>query len=347
MEKPFDYLVFIGRFQPFHIGHYDVVTQALELSERVILVLGSHNRARDPKNPFTTSERIEIIKSGLSNLPDQDRNRVFYAPQVDHPYNEDRWISDVQASVQTVIHNQPWTPDSIKIGIIGYDKDHSSYYLKKFPAWELVNIAPKHPDIHATDIRDQLFGDKEGIDFTVNNKHLYTIEEISRKIYPRINEELSFIKKYKQQWASAPYPVTFVTVDSVVTQGGHILLVERGAMPGEGLWALPGGYLDTRETLKQSSLRELKEETKIDVPLPVLAGSVVKQKTYDYPSRSLRGRIITECFHYRLNENYELPKIKGSDDARKAFWLPFADVVRNRHQFFEDHYDIIEDMIGL
>jgi bifunctional NMN adenylyltransferase/nudix hydrolase len=113
------------------------------------------------------------------------------------------------------------------------------------------------------------------------------------------------------------------------------------------LWALPGGYIDTRETLKQSSLRELKEETKIDVPLPVLAGSIVKQKTYDYPSRSLRGRIITECFHYRLNDNFELPKIKGSDDARKAFWLPFAEVVKNSDNFFEDHYDIIEDMIGL
>ena len=346
MKKKFDYLIFIGRFQPFHIGHYDVVQKALDISENVILVLGSHNRARDPKNPFTTEERIKIIKTAL----DGQLSRIFFAPQVDHPYNEDRWISDVQSSVTSGIFNdwkRPWTPSPIKVGIIGYDKDHSSYYLKKFPSYELVTIEPNHPEIHATTVRTHLFECPLTQEFFVSKEHRKITEEIACSIYPKIANEIHFIKKYKEQWSFAPYPVTFMTVDSVVTQGGHILLVERRAAPGEGLLALPGGYLDTKETLKQSSLRELKEETKIDVPLPVLAGSLVKQKTYDYPGRSLRGRIITECFHYRLNENYTRPEVKGSDDARKAFWKPYSEVIMNRDKFFEDHFDIIEDMIGL
>ena len=62
----YDYAVFIGRFQPFHVGHYHVVTEALKIAKEVILVIGSHDRPRDIRNPFTTQERIEIIEGKVS-----------------------------------------------------------------------------------------------------------------------------------------------------------------------------------------------------------------------------------------------------------------------------------------
>jgi bifunctional NMN adenylyltransferase/nudix hydrolase len=80
------------------------------------------------------------------------------------------------------------------------------------------------------------------------------------------------IEKYKESWKAAPFPPTFVTVDAVVVQSGHVLLVKRKAMPGAGLWALPGGFLNQEETLLDGAIRELKEETKIKVPVPVLKG---------------------------------------------------------------------------
>jgi len=61
MKKKFDYLVFIGRFQPFHHGHAKVIETALENAEHVIVLIGSSNRARDWYNPFTYEERASII----------------------------------------------------------------------------------------------------------------------------------------------------------------------------------------------------------------------------------------------------------------------------------------------
>jgi bifunctional NMN adenylyltransferase/nudix hydrolase len=138
-----------------------------------------------------------------------------------------------------------------------------------------------------------------------------------------------------------------VTVDAVVTQSGHVLVVERGAMPGEGLLAMPGGFVNQYESLKDAVIRELYEETKIDVPIPVLIGSIASQRIFDYPYRSLRGRTITEAYHFKLSDREYLPKIKGSDDARNARWISFNDFYFSRSMFFEDHFQIIESMLGL
>jgi len=107
---------------------------------------------------------------------------------------------------------------------------------------------------------------------------------------------------------------------------------------------LPGGYLNPDETLVDCVLRELKEETKIDVPLKVLKGSIVHNKEFDDPKRSERGRIITHCYLIQLPNSKRLPKVKAADDAQEAFWLPLSEV--SAMTFFEDHAFIIRNMMG-
>jgi bifunctional NMN adenylyltransferase/nudix hydrolase len=92
------------------------------------------------------------------------------------------------------------------------------------------------------------------------------------------------------------------------------------------------------------AIRELKEETKIKVPVPVLKGSIKDSKTFDPPNRSSRGRTITQAFLIDLGVG-ELPKVKGADDAEKAFWVPFNQV--KQEKMFEDHAHIISHFIGL
>jgi bifunctional NMN adenylyltransferase/nudix hydrolase len=135
----------------------------------------------------------------------------------------------------------------------------------------------------------------------------------------------------------------FITVDAVVVQSGHILLIERKAQPGKGLMALPGGFLDANETLKSAVIRELREETRIKVPAPVLAGSITKTQVFDDPYRSARGRTVTHAYLIELKGD-KLPKVKGGDDAAHAFWVPFAEV--KPEMMFEDHFHIIQALVG-
>ena len=136
-----------------------------------------------------------------------------------------------------------------------------------------------------------------------------------------------------------------MTVDAVVIQSGHVLMVERKARPGKGLLALPGGFLDRGEKLVDACLRELREETRLKVPAPVLIGSIKQQQVFDDPHRSARGRTITHAFYIELAPNKALPKVKGGDDAKQAMWVPLADL--DPAKIFEDHYFIIKELTGM
>ena len=231
--------------------------------------------------------------------------------------------------------------------LIGHYKDESSYYLKMFPQWEFVDH-DMNEVLSATDLRELYFEGKS-LKFlqSLVPPYVYTYLELFRQKpeFELLVREYEHIKQYKKAWEAAPYAPTFVTVDAVVVQAGHILLVERGAAPGEGLWALPGGFVNQTETLRDGVLRELREETKLKVPEPVLRGNIKAMHVFDHPTRSLRGRTITNAYLIELPPG-PLPKVKGNDDARKARWFPINDVHNMTDQLFEDHYDIITYFLG-
>ena len=155
----FNTLAFIGRFQPFHNGHKAVVDSALTRADRVAIIIGSHEQARNARNPLSTQERIDMISAVYpTEVAD---GRIQFVPMVDHTYNMDRWIAAVQAAVNTVAFT-PFSPDPVKIGLIGHAKDATSFYLKSFPTWGSVAVANVR-GINATDIRDAFF---EGRDFS-------------------------------------------------------------------------------------------------------------------------------------------------------------------------------------
>ncbi|HVG37472.1 MAG TPA: NUDIX hydrolase [Thermoplasmata archaeon] len=60
-------------------------------------------------------------------------------------------------------------------------------------------------------------------------------------------------------------------VGAIVFRDGAVLLVKRGAEPNHGRWSLPGGSLETGETVEAAAVRETREETTVEVrPLRVL-----------------------------------------------------------------------------
>ncbi|WP_434352729.1 bifunctional nicotinamide-nucleotide adenylyltransferase/Nudix hydroxylase [Psychrobacter sp. HD31] len=341
INNEFDYLIFIGRFQPFHLGHKSVIDAALKQAKNVIMLIGSANLPRSLRNPFTVEERTAMIKGSYD---EQTAKRIHCVGLDDALYNDTKWLQYVQAGVKSVTGDISNT--QVKIGLIGHSKDSSSYYLSLFPNWQSVSV-PNYHNLSATPIRDgYLIGATPTSDriTAASQKILDNFKKTSA--YNQLHEEAWFIDKYKKQWEDSPYPPTFMTADALVIQSGHILLVERRSMPGKGLWALPGGFLDPKETLLDACIRELREETRLKVPEPVLRGSRHSQHTFDDPYRSARGRTITQVFYFQLkNDANGLPKVKGGDDAAKAFWLPLAEL--DSKKMFEDHYAIICKMVGL
>jgi bifunctional NMN adenylyltransferase/nudix hydrolase len=254
-------------------------------------------------------------------------------------YNDTAWASNVQGIVSK------YRILGGSVGLIGHKKDDSSFYLSMFPQWELVDVG-LFEQLNATNIRDLYFRENVNMKFIHNVVPPSTFRMLEGRIgtpsWKLIIEERVFVEKYKQQYAALPYPPIFSTGDAVVFCSGHVLLVKRRAVPGKGLWAVPGGYVNanTDKSVVDAALRELREETKISVPLPVLRGSIVDTKVFDAIDRSPRGRIITHVVKIVIPlVDGKLPKIKGSDDAKKAKWVPIGEV--NRAEMFEDHFEII------
>lgn len=343
--KEFDTLVFIGRFQPFHNGHKAVIDEALKLAKQVTILVGSSYAPRNIRNPFTYDERVSMIES---NYPESVHARLHIEPLPDYPYDDQRWAARVQKLVEY------YTLPGDKIGLIGHTKDHTSYYLKMFPEWKDSVEVPNVDGINATDIRNSILAMQwRPNTWKVSDNTLKIIKNIlyadeygsTTDVGDTLFYEYDLIKKYKESWAAAPYPPTFVTVDAVVIQSAHILLIKRKSAPGIGQWALPGGFLNQTETRVDGMLRELSEETKIKVPTKVLKGSIKNQRTFDDPNRSTRGRTITTAFYIELENDFKLPKVTGADDAEKAKWIPLSQV--KSEDMFEDHYHIIDYFVKL
>ena len=119
--------------------------------------------------------------------------------------------------------------------------------------------------------------------------------------------------------SSDEYPRPAVTVDLVVLahDGPAVvtLLVKRGSEPFAGFWAIPGGFLDIDEEIEVGVRRELREETGLDLRVPITFLGV-----FGKPGRDPRGRTISLAYVAYLPG--DLPEVTGGDDAAEAGWRP-------------------------
>jgi bifunctional NMN adenylyltransferase/nudix hydrolase len=138
----------------------------------------------------------------------------------------------------------------------------------------------------------------------------------------------------------------FVTVDALIRWGADVLLIERGHAPGKGLLALPGGFVEPRDTLWESCLRELAEETHLAEPEAVLRRALEKVQVFDHPDRSQRGRTITHVHAFDLSSR-ERPAVRAGDDAARTHWVSVRELVAMEDRFFEDHFHILDQFLQL
>lgn len=344
-------MVYIGRFSPPHNGHIETIKQALTLAKTVIVLIGSANQPRTIKNPFTWEERADMIKDCFPNVISAEREAFIFKPIEDTIYNDQQWLMNVQEVVDKEVKLRTKPGKEPTIGMTGYDKDESSYYIKSFPQWKTVPAKKIElvSTLSATNVRDAYFehGMIPNTDY-VPEPVATCLRGFQRKDeYTTLVNEYNYIKQYKARWDNSPYPPTFVTVDAVVITLGHVLAVRRRAAPGQGLLALPGGFLDHDERIVDGVIRELREETKLKVPEMILRKGIQDKEVFDHPRRSLRGRTITHATLIYLEPTDQgLPKVKGGSDARKAEWIPLNQALTMGDQWFEDHLMIIKHFLG-
>ena len=365
--KQYDYAVYIGRMQPPHMGHILNIQTALNQAKHVIVIIGSANTSRDIKNPFNDNERVEMLRRALS---DQENKRTFIAFSEDRLYQNHLWVAETQSIVESIINTNN-DADNSNVTIVGYEKDDSSWYLNSFKQWDFITTpvftnthhksTNQMESINSTQIREMIYKGQLGyIQSVVPSSVFHYLQDFTASnIYNELVAEYRAAIEEEKQYQSIPndYAINFLTTDAVVIQSGHVLMVKRGSRPGKGQWALPGGHVGANETARESSIRELTEETGIKVPEKVLFGSIRDSQFFDHPDRSLRcrvtekrGRTVSMAYLISLDDREKLPKIRkpheDSSDAEYPWWIPLGDLHKLRNEMFEDHYDIISYFIS-
>jgi 8-oxo-dGTP diphosphatase len=120
-------------------------------------------------------------------------------------------------------------------------------------------------------------------------------------------------------------------VDVVIPSERGVVLVRRGSEPYEGQWALPGGFVEVGETVRQAAVREAAEETGLAVEVSRLVG------IYSEPDRDPRGHNVSVAFLTRVLSG----QMQAASDAAEVDVLDPADV-----ELAFDHGRIIADALG-
>jgi nicotinamide-nucleotide adenylyltransferase len=103
--------LFVGRFQPFHLGHLATVKFALKSVDDLVIVVGSAQKSHEQRNPFTAGERIAMIRAALKadNGVDMGRIMTIPIPDVDVHSLWTRQVDMLVPRYDVVFANDPFT----------------------------------------------------------------------------------------------------------------------------------------------------------------------------------------------------------------------------------------------
>ena len=313
----------IGRFQPCpHPGHRDLIRQICKKFGSVIIMVGSANRPATIKNPSS----YEFRKQELVRFAERESLNVKVVPLNDYLYSDVNWKRDVLATIDHTL------PEGTKPVLVGFDKEGNDYlhwFGSEGIEFEGFTSSVK---ISGSEVREDMFKRGQG--------------SMPKTVF----DDYNYFEEEKKKFSVYPYPETlsFLCADALVVCNDHVLLIKRKRAPGEGTWALPGGFKNQRETLFDAAIRELYEETGIKVPEKVIRGSVVDTKLFDDPRRSLGIPRISFVVHIKIAPNPDgtLPRVVAADDAAAVKWVNIYEIL-NGIPLFDDHQDIISAMTGI
>jgi nicotinamide-nucleotide adenylyltransferase len=102
--------LYVGRFQPFHLGHLEAIKEVLKEVEEIVIVIGSAQYSHTATNPFTAGERLVMIRSALEEA-EVDLAQVWVVPVPDVHLHM-MWVSALEGytpKFHVVYSNEPLT----------------------------------------------------------------------------------------------------------------------------------------------------------------------------------------------------------------------------------------------
>ncbi len=131
--------IYLGRFQPLHIGHKKVIERYIDKFEDFTLVIGSANKSRTDDNPLTAEEREEIIRECFPDL------KILYK---DDQENNKEWSNDLEKEIDAdIVISQN---DLVKQLV----RDHTSMEIEEQELYD--------PEIYSgTEVRRRINSDEE------------------------------------------------------------------------------------------------------------------------------------------------------------------------------------------
>ena len=135
----------------------------------------------------------------------------------------------------------------------------------------------------------------------------------------------------KKNWEE-PYKSPKVAVDPLIVKGNKIVLLKRGKEPFKGMLEFPGGFVEHGETVEHAVIREVKEETGLDVRVKEILG------VYSDKSRDPRFHTVTIAFIVKPIRG----KLRGSVEGEPA-WHDIKKIKSKKLGF--DHTKILKDYL--
>src|SRR3972149_1842335 len=93
--------LYVGRFQPFHLGHIDAIKEVLKFVDELVIAIGSAQYSHNLTNPFTAGERLVMIRQALKEA-DVDYSRIWIVPVPDVHLHM-LWVSALEGSTPRFI----------------------------------------------------------------------------------------------------------------------------------------------------------------------------------------------------------------------------------------------------